>query len=497
MKNPQHISVTSYDDRSGTTLSEVLISLLVMSVGVVSVAALFPIAVLRSVQATQLTNAANLRHNVEAFTRILPQVVNVGPDWQPVTNYVVNDLVVAQTETRRKTPSAVFECIANHTSPGLEPDWNFRNGGLTPLGGPGVTSYWRTYSLNNYVVDPLGWHLVDPGNALGLRRYLGNRQSTAAFHSNVYRFASYGALNETIATRLAALPDSWVQHGESLQFAIDNTVPSVTLQDLNENLIDSVPAAYYSSTPNSNFVRLTFIDADNKASHTRYVNGLTGTGTAQTVSWTNALPAGFVPARIRVEVYDRRFTWMLSVRRGAGGSAQMDCVVFFNRSYGVEDENVVSAVFRKEIGLGADGGFGNVGVDDDNNGTTDNPEERGWPGSDDSPRNFVIVQYNSANDPPFYKKGGYVCDATNLRWYRIIDTAEASTNIPAAWTQGFTADVQDSAADRFVRLTLEVPIVETAAQTTTVSGIDRIGGALMMRGIVDVFPLRAQLPWEE
>src|SRR5262245_38569273 len=60
--------------RPGTTLSEVLISLLVMSVGVVSLATLFPISVLRSLQATHLTNAANLRYNVESFLSIRPQL---------------------------------------------------------------------------------------------------------------------------------------------------------------------------------------------------------------------------------------------------------------------------------------------------------------------------------------------------------------------------------------------------------------------------------------
>ena len=56
---------------SGSTLSEVLISLLVMSIGVVSLATLFPVSVLRSIQATQLTNAANLPAKKPLFERFM------------------------------------------------------------------------------------------------------------------------------------------------------------------------------------------------------------------------------------------------------------------------------------------------------------------------------------------------------------------------------------------------------------------------------------------
>ena len=40
-----------------------------MSIGVIALATLFPISVLRSIQASQLTNATNLRYNAEARIR--------------------------------------------------------------------------------------------------------------------------------------------------------------------------------------------------------------------------------------------------------------------------------------------------------------------------------------------------------------------------------------------------------------------------------------------
>lgn len=55
--------------RVGATLTEVLIALLVMSIGVVSVATMFPLSMVRAIKATQLTNAAILRLNAEAMYR--------------------------------------------------------------------------------------------------------------------------------------------------------------------------------------------------------------------------------------------------------------------------------------------------------------------------------------------------------------------------------------------------------------------------------------------
>ena len=56
--------------RRGATLVEVLMSLMVMGIGIVSVVTMFPIAALRSIQATQLTNAKMLRKNAEEAFRM-------------------------------------------------------------------------------------------------------------------------------------------------------------------------------------------------------------------------------------------------------------------------------------------------------------------------------------------------------------------------------------------------------------------------------------------
>lgn len=53
--------------RSGAALMEVLIALMAMGIGVVSLMALFPLSVVRTAQAHQLTVGTGLRLNVEAF----------------------------------------------------------------------------------------------------------------------------------------------------------------------------------------------------------------------------------------------------------------------------------------------------------------------------------------------------------------------------------------------------------------------------------------------
>ena len=52
--------------RSGVSLSEVLMSLGLMSIGIAFIAGIFPLAALRTLRATNLTNATILRFNAEA-----------------------------------------------------------------------------------------------------------------------------------------------------------------------------------------------------------------------------------------------------------------------------------------------------------------------------------------------------------------------------------------------------------------------------------------------
>lgn len=529
------------DRLAGTTLSEVLVSLLVMSIGVVSLASLFPISVIRSVQATKLTNAAMLKYNAESLARVLPNLISIAPEWTEGATYLMGDVRVAKVETRRKTPAAAFLCTTGGTSGSLEPTWNFQE--LGPTNETTSPVQWQTFRLRNYVVDPLGFLLTDStdpdpryrGTPLqGAREHFGNvfdgSMNVVPYSTIVNRFvgvnlnllpplpaATLAARQEAVATQLATLPDSWVDLADSLEPVYSGTsITSVTLNGISDTL--NVPAS--SLLPIAPFTRAVIWDQNGKNSVIRYLTAAPNTN-PPTVTWTDpiAITATFQPSRVRVEQLERRYTWLLSVRRGAGGSAQVDCVVSFRRALTTADERVWPAVFRK-IDYGLNGVPGGVGDDD----ATIPPRNRvvvdwatapaggapfnevadkaelGYPGTDDQPRNWVIIQYNSATDEPHIKKGGFVCDAANLRWYRIIDTDGPHTTMALATPSGFYTGLDDTqaAANQFVRLTLERPIDEDSFyRTSDAAGAAFPGGAILMRAVVDVFPLKAQLPWEE
>ncbi len=69
-----------------STLTEVLVALMITSIGLVSVATLFPLSILRSVKATQLTSATDVRFNAEAAIDMYPNMLPISPQVPPVIN---------------------------------------------------------------------------------------------------------------------------------------------------------------------------------------------------------------------------------------------------------------------------------------------------------------------------------------------------------------------------------------------------------------------------
>ena len=76
---PSYIGASDHRDlliaNRGVTLIEVLMSLMIMALGVSAVMVLFPISVLRSVQATHLTNAAILQANAVTLINARKQLI--------------------------------------------------------------------------------------------------------------------------------------------------------------------------------------------------------------------------------------------------------------------------------------------------------------------------------------------------------------------------------------------------------------------------------------
>jgi Tfp pilus assembly protein PilV len=497
--------------RAGTSLSEVLISLLVMSVGVVSLATLFPIAVLRSVQATHLTNATNLRYNVEALLSVRPQLYTVGTPWVAAGSYAVGDLVTPTELSSLKLPAVVFQCTTAGTSGTQEPGWDLINGNSTNDG----SVVWSTYLLQNYVIDPLGkWNVESAfrstatngdffGNYGGAPRAI--QLPTGAY--NVRAFPGLGASNLYMASEIATLPDSWITQGES-NAVTGVTGTTCTLTDMQVDIAQTLPIDPTGTFPQS---RIILFDGTGKFSEVRPISACGPlTGANVTVTWPAfSGPLSISPVQARVESKEQRYSWLLSVRRGFSGTSFMDVVVFFRRSYSAKDEQVYPATFTASTDPGFDGQPGVQGVDDDGDGTTDNSRELGWPGSDDSSRNWVVVQYDdAAGDKPYLKKGGFVTDADGLRWYRIIDITEGDLingYTPAAVMTkaglNTTNIVPDGVPTAFttpkaIFLRVENKILQSGPQPSAPGG-QPTGGAILMKGIIDVYPIRTRLTWED
>jgi hypothetical protein len=405
-----------------------------MSIGLVSLAVLFPMSVLRSIKASQFTNATDTRFNAESMIDVFPNLVR-------------------------------------------NPDYTVNGTGLNFHGG------------ENFVVDPLGAAIISRSSAT-LAYYWGidptlqtpNANATLppapngqAWNPNSWWFRRYSgaaagptaptALTEAQADHLVTLPDSWILDYEGLG-TTNAAVPAIGVTQLN---VAGLGASGFTLTPATAAqtalgiaapaVRAVMFSADGVTSHVRYLTQITG----DTIFWSeNALgtdvnndgvledyplPFSFISStvtsgtavgRVRIETQDRRYTWMLTVRKNATGTqGDVDVVVFFNRPF---DEFQTSS---KPGQAGDEVLFPAVFVQ----GSTQ-----------------VTVTYPTATKP-FMRKGNYIFDANNAFWYRI-------------------ANVQDSGTGT-ATITIDVPANNGNQADPTL----RPGRAMFPRAVVDVYPI--------
>ena len=199
--------------RAGTSLTEVLMSLMIMSIGVVSVATLFPISALRTLEANKQTNSTIARFTAEALVDVDPQFVH-------------------------------------------NPDGTF------PPGGADQTPYnSNAFRRQNYLVDPIGWQgfnedpttpgsplppspiIAPPPTGNSPRDWFGNNIFTlpagSAFSPLSRRYtgaslfptpypttAAQWISAKATAAGLVAQPDNWKATGEG-QF-VDSVPPGAT-----------------------------------------------------------------------------------------------------------------------------------------------------------------------------------------------------------------------------------------------------------------------------
>lgn len=180
--------------RTGVTLAEVLVSLGIMSLGVVLLATLFPLSVLRTIQATQLTHATITRYNVEATIDAFPQLLNASGG---ESRFVVD-------------PAGFYRAVAdsddNPSGPGPEDAFGAikRYSNFTP-GGAGEA---RFLSAVRFATSPDSWvKIVDDEIAsIGANTaVLGEEIDAVNIGDRIVFFSSDGRASETrLITNVAA-----------------------------------------------------------------------------------------------------------------------------------------------------------------------------------------------------------------------------------------------------------------------------------------------------
>jgi len=428
------LSINRPSDRRGVSLVEVLMSLGLMSIGIAFIAGIFPLAALRTLRATNLTNATILRYNAEA--------------------------AIATTTDSFGTRVLIHD-----------PD---RNGNLDQHRG------------RNYIVDPLGFQ---EAAAVGQSADVFGRNPPGSVTTGVpSRFAA-GFQDIPSARNFVTLPDTFTDIGEAV--AVASSPTSATLPtDIDLSTV-TPPIA---SNPASPVYRALIFNTAQDRSESRIITGIAAAPAGWTITWAGALPFGDV-GLVQVEVPTTRYTWMLSVRKRSSGPANVDVVIFLNRSFSAESEQVYEAEFRRfsldPSSAFGDGKPGAENHDDDGNGTQDDRREIGFPGTDDLPNNRVILRWpdddNSDNDP-FLQRGAFILDTKNCLWYRMMSvesqtsdgtTITARVLLDTAIRSNNTDDVYNFGTD-------------DNDEDVNGDGSRNQGGAITPRGVIEVYPLGLQ-----
>lgn len=343
--------------RSGATLTEALVALMVMAIGVISLASLFPIAVLKTARANQLTAATDLRYNAESMMKLYP--------------WIFSDPNPADTG-----PNGIPDGLPFN-------DYDFAAGGAFLFDPQGLVA---DVSRPTAGIPTIGL----------LPKYAGGFNGSMA-----------------AADAITASPDSWkVQHEGPI---LSNTATQLDLADLTASQFGTQRVHIYYNGGKSSFVRnVTKISGTTITWSEDFItsNSTLDPGEDQNQNGVldlHPLPAGITYESAKLETRERRYTWLLTVRPqdvgasftgglGAKPSFDVTVVVFFGRGFSLESEQVygtlpatVPAVPNLSPGS-----------------TASMPQ-----GSQ-----FFTVSWATGFDPQL-KRGGYVLDAQNGYWYQI------------------------------------------------------------------------------
>lgn len=410
-------------DRRGATLTEVLMSLLIFSIGIVSVFTLFPISILQSIRATQLTNTRIQYDNVVQLISARPELLLGARYWEPNRNYLNGEVIVPPPVGGATWPQNNFYYRANGgglSGPTEPSPW--------PAGGfPGNsenTFTWNFFQRAAFAIDPLGFLNVDfPQNRFG------NHQGAPANLGLVRPdLATSLRIPEQKINALFSMPDSWTIAFEAVPSSVSNGPTQLTFP--NEVDLSGI-------TQNSYRVILT--SEDGRRSISRNLGSPPVTGNV--LNLAGDLPGDLNQvselSTVRVEYFNRRYTWMLTVIRTPDGAPRAQCVLFFNRSFNPDDEYL----YHYEIP----------------------------PSSVE--RNVLQVSWTGSDPKPLIREGNFVFDSITARWYRMVNVSSTLTS-PAT-----------------IVLERDLEGVHAGGDPTDDSNPATFGGMMFMPGIVHVYDL--------
>lgn len=404
----QTIGQNAVSRRRGVTLMEVLMSVMIMGLGVIPLATLFPISVRRSAQATQLTNATILRYNAEAMIDAFPDRLLHDPD---------ND---GNRDEHR-------------------------------------------YTNRKYIVDPIGYLLADDP---AYRGRFGNDGQGAA-NGRVIRFdAGFTAMGS--GPNFFSQQDSWRVQFEGIPKSNSLTELEFYPEDLSTELMTDIDQNAVAGYSQGIWSRIVIFDESGKIAQVRPLTSIPPANiSSHTLTGFTALPDNLryvdsgglgIVSKVRIEIQEQRYSYLLSVRHQPTRVASVDVVVFFKRDFSPLSEVVHSVSDFVRYDVGADGFPGVADFDDNQDGTKDDRGELGWKGSDDEPNyQFTLNYNNNITGPPLnvsvdhvkppLKKGGHIFDVKNARWYRIQNYTENSTATAAlvVLDQPIAEDIRNSA----------------------------------------------------
>ncbi|WP_437205393.1 hypothetical protein [Planctomicrobium sp. SH664] len=416
-------------------------SLLIMGLGIVPIFTLFPLCVASSIRATELTNSKLLVDNVKELTRMMPAML-VPPadnstwsdglnvtwrgDWKPNTTYAVNEVIIPNLPPGQlfPQPNAILRCTTAGTSGAGEPQWNLSGATIDGTAQWTVINPVTNPEYYNYVVDPVGL-LVSTAYKPHI---FGNRESTSeepAFELRRTNAFDGTRMNSGLSGKTDAIFRVIDSYTTDLSF-VPASVSSSMIQAPAGVDLAGIPPKTSVYLYNSNRTKNVRREVDIASSNSFTIAG-------------GPIPTGY-DAYVKVESYQPRYSSLLAVHfNGFLAQPEVSCAVFFNRNYSLDAEYVYKA------------NFGNYAFNAD----TDVKEPT-------LSLDQVLVFLGGGAPQPNLKEGGYVFDARQARFYKIVHIKEGTNS---------------------AILTLDRPCMEQTIGTTA----NDVGQAILMPRIVTVY----------